>query len=187
MQARWLLSSGSGFPGNTTVYAHLAPLGGSGGSGNEYANYAIVATTANGDYTMIFAMPAVWPNGTPIKTGRIAILIATADFSQQTSVSFDYVGVTAADERPTPELPAVEPTATPAPEPPTAVPTDVPTETPTEIPTDIPTATPTDVSIELPTETPTETPTVVPVETDGGSTIPPVPIPGEPAPIEPGQ
>ena len=61
--------AGSGFPGNSTIYAHLAPLGGSGGSGNEYANYAIVATNPNGDYTMIFAMPAVWPNGTPIRPG----------------------------------------------------------------------------------------------------------------------
>ena len=95
--------TGSGFPGNSTIYAHLAPLGGSGGSGNEYANYAIVATNANGDYTMIFAMPAVWPNGTPIKTGRIAILIATADFSQQTSVTLRLCGCSAAGrQRPTP-------------------------------------------------------------------------------------
>jgi hypothetical protein len=171
--------TGGGFPGNSTIYAHLAPLGGSGGSGNEYANYAIVATTPTGDYTMIFAMPAVWPNGTPIKTGRIAILIATADFSRQTSVSFDYVGVTAA-EQPTAvpvETAVPAPTNTPVPplaEPPTVVPADTPTEIPIEVPT------------ETLTETPTEIPTVIPADSDGQSTIPPALIPGEPTPIEPG-
>ena len=171
--------TGSGFPGNTTLYAHLAPLGGSGGSGNEYANYAIVATNPNGDYTMIFAMPAVWPNGTPIKTGRIAILIATADFSQQTSVTFDYAGVSAAgqataDPTNTP-VPAATDTPVPptnTPEPPTETPTEAPTEVPTVAPPDTPTAVPTEVPTEAPTETPTETPTVVPAD---GQTIPPAP------------
>jgi hypothetical protein len=160
--------TGGGFPGNSTIYAHLAPLGGSGGSGNEYANYAIVATTPTGEYTMIFAMPAVWPNGTPIETGRIAILIATADFSRQTSVSFDYVGVTAAEQPPAVPDNTPEPTATlPPPEPPTVVPADTPAATPVDIP------------IELPTEAPPETPVVIPGDSDGQSTIPP-------APIEPG-
>jgi hypothetical protein len=177
--------TGSAFPPNTTLYAHLAPLGGSGGTGNEYANYAVVPTNANGDYTMIFAMPAVWPNGVPIKTGRIAILIATADFSRQDSVTFDYVGVAAADEQPTPELPVDVPTTAP-----TAVPTAVPVEEPTLEPTLEPpleptlepTAAPTDIPIELPTEAPTEAP--VDVDTGEEGTIPPVLEPV--LPVEPG-
>jgi hypothetical protein len=185
--------NGSAFPPNTTVFAHLAPLGGSGGTGNEYANYAIVATTGTGDFNMIFAMPAVWPNGTPIPTGRLVILVATADFSRQASATFDYRGVTTADDQPTlvptntavPVLPTETPTVAPTVAP-TEVPTEAPTEVPTEAPTETPMPTPTEIPLEVPTETPTETPTIVPVDTGDTSTMPPVldPVLPEP-PVDP--
>lgn len=140
--------TGSGFPRNTTVYAHLAPIGGSGGSGNEYANYAVATTSGSGALNLAITMPAVWPNGTPIPSGRLVIQVATADFSSQASDSFDYRSVGSSSE---------EPTATPTAEI-SGEPVEVPTEQPIEVPTEVPTVEPT----EEPTEEPTAEPTVIP-------------------------
>jgi hypothetical protein len=189
--------TGSGFPANTTLYAHLAPLGGSGGSGNEYRNYATAMSEADGTYALVFSMPSAWPDNTLIPSGRMAIQVATLDFSRQASVSFDYRSVTGADEQPTAvppveaptdvptEVPTVEapteaptPVPTATPEPPTAEPTATP-EPPVEAPTEAPTATSTMTPLpEPPTEMPTETPTVPPVDSSD-------PITGEVNPIEP--
>ena len=167
--------TGGGFPPNSAVYAHLAPLGGGGGSGNEYANYAVATTNGAGNYSLTITMPAVWPNGAAIPTGRLAIQIATADFSRQAIASFDYRTLVSAGEEPTPTASATatdEPTATPRPTDedtptprPTATPTDEPSEEPTA--TDEPTVTPRPAE-DTPTPRPTATeeqeeePTVTP-------------------------
>jgi hypothetical protein len=42
--------SGGGFPPNTMLYAHLARLDGSSGSGSSYAGYASAPTDGAGNY-----------------------------------------------------------------------------------------------------------------------------------------
>ncbi|MBW7883947.1 MAG: hypothetical protein H3C34_15160, partial [Caldilineaceae bacterium] len=141
-------ASGSGFPANTAIYARLAVLGASSPEGPVYERYATATTDINGSYSMTFTMPATWPSGQRIATGRLVVLISTLDFAYQASATFDYTEVSAAEEEPapvptatdTPVPPPVEPTATQAPveeatatwtvEPPTAPPPEEGTDAP---------------------------------------------------------
>ncbi len=128
--------SGGGFPPNTMLYAHLAQLGGSPGSGNNYAGYASAPSDGAGNYVMVFVMPATWPNGSAIATQRLVILVATADFSAEASTTFSYQQVASAGD-PAPSPTATEPpppTATNTPEPPTATPAPAATATNTPAP-----------------------------------------------------
>ncbi|MBK8048457.1 MAG: hypothetical protein IPK16_15875 [Anaerolineales bacterium] len=153
--------NGGGFPPNQTVNAYLAPFGQGGGSGGNYAPYGAGATNNNGDYVLSFVMPGFWPNGLPVPVGKIAVLIATEDFSTQASASFNFQGVEASEGRPTPTLEPPPPTPEPpppTPEPPTPTPEPPPPtpEPPTPTP-EPPTPTP-----EPPPPTP-EPPTPTPV------------------------
>ena len=174
--------SGGGFPPNTMLYAHLARLDGSSGSGSSYAGYASAPTDGAGNYVMVFVMPATWPNGSAIATQRLVILVATADFATEASATFSYQQVASAgDLQPSPTATAEPPTATPlpeptatnTPEPPTATPLPEPTATNTPEP---PTATP------LPEPTATNTPALpsnLPTP-DSGTEAPPIEPPIEP-------
>jgi len=156
--------SGGGFPPNTTLFAHIATMSGSIGSSSSYARFASAPTNAAGDYTMLFVMPATWPNGTQIATQRLVIVIAPDDFSVEASTTFSYQQVVAAgDAEATPTNTPVPPTATAThtatstPVPPTA------TSTPTATNTPMPTATATSTNTPVPpTTTPTDTPTPEP-------------------------
>ena len=157
---------GGGFPANTTLFAHIATLGDGVGSSNGAARFASALTDAAGEYTMVFVMPAIWPNGTEIAAQRLAIIVAPDDFSAEASAIFSYQQSTAADSAAPngPSAPAatqlppaaadtvspVPSTATSTPEPPTATPTPL-----LEPPTPTPTAAP-----PVPTETATPEATV---------------------------
>lgn len=128
--------SGGGFPLNTTVNVHLGALVGVRSAATEPTTYASTTTDRTGSYSVMFTLPATWPDGSPITDGKLVILVATDDFSAQASAVLDYT--------------AAPPTNTPTPEPPTATPTG--TQPPTATPTNTP----------QPTATPATPPTPVP-------------------------
>ena len=101
--------SGGGFPANVRVDLYLAGLVQSSAAtaAQRPTSYAFATTDANGDYTMRFTMPATWPDGRTIQSGRLGMLLATEDFRVRASATFDYVVPT-----PTP-LPTTPPTLTP--------------------------------------------------------------------------
>jgi hypothetical protein len=114
---------GGGFPANTDVILLLATLDEQVGAGFDPAVYASSVTDRNGNYSMTFAMPATWPDGTQIQNEELVIVVTTVDYSVRVSTTFDYI----------PAAPQ-PPTATPLPtEPPvaTSTPTPVPPSQPT--------------------------------------------------------
>jgi hypothetical protein len=131
--------NGGGFPANVTVNVHLGALIGVRSSATDPTTYATTTTDRTGSYSVALDLPATWPDGTPIESGQLLVLIATEDFAQQASAQLTYT--------------SVAPTATP-----TA--TNTPTAAPTATGTPPPTATPTNTP--LPTNTPVASPTPVP-------------------------
>ena len=161
--------TGGGFPANAMLYANLAPIDSSAGSGLEYARYATTMSDGSGNYALAFAMPERWPDGRTIATGRLVILVTTDDMLVQAGTSFDYRGVATAGGDPTATTEPESPTATAEPptatsEPPTAT-AEPPTATsePPNATAEPPTATPEPptATAEPPTATP-EPPTVTP-------------------------
>lgn len=95
---------GYGFPANTRVNAHLAGvITDLQKSGSESTIYASTVTDGAGNYIMPMVMPADWPDGTPLQSGQLAILIATDDYRTTANATFTY---TALQSTPTPSLPA---------------------------------------------------------------------------------
>lgn len=138
---------GGGFPANTTVNVHLGALVAAAAEAAAPHVYATTQTDDNGNYSVSFALPATWPDGSPVTAGQLVIVVATADFAAQASAVFTY------------EM-------TPATVTPTATPTVPPAETAT------PTATATDITVATPTAT--ATPTVTPTATET-PLVPPTP------------
>ncbi len=165
--------SGGGFPPNTTLFAHIATLGGSVGSGSSHARFASAPTNAAGDYAMLFVMPATWPNGTRIATQRLVIVVAPDDFTVEASTTFSYQQVVTAGD--------VEATPTNTPPPPTVTATHTATSTPPPTATSTPTSLP-------PTATNTPTPTATSTNSPEPPTVPPTatptPVPPTPAPTD---
>jgi hypothetical protein len=102
---------GGGFPADTLVNLHLGVLGAQIG-GERTLIYASTTTDRSGRYSMAFVIPALWPDGSPVESDKLIVLIATEDFRVQVSTVFSYL------------LP-----------PPTATPVNSPTPTPTPTPT----------------------------------------------------
>ncbi|MBX3010329.1 MAG: SH3 domain-containing protein [Caldilineaceae bacterium] len=145
-----LTVQGGGFPANTTVNVHLGALVSAAAETAPPQSYATTQTDGNGNYSVTFTLPATWPDGSSIDTGRIVVVVATADFTLQASAFFSYTAAApTATTTPTATATTVPPTptattdapATPAPTA-TATMTAVPTETPAVSPTPSPTATP---------------------------------------------
>lgn len=103
-----LTISGGGFPANTQVDLYLAGLVSSEVAAAARPNsYASTTTDGSGDYQLNFVMPATWPDGRALASGRLALLVATQDFRVRASATFDYLVPT-----PTP-APTVVATPTP--------------------------------------------------------------------------
>ncbi len=98
---------GGGFPANVQVDLYLAGIVSSSAAGARPNSYATATTDANGDYRLSFAMPASWPDGRTIYSGRLSLLVATTDFRVRANAIFDYLIAT-----PTP-APTMAATATP--------------------------------------------------------------------------
>lgn len=80
--------SGGGFPANTDVAVYLAGLVEARAAAPN--QYATMRTDAAGNYSVTFAMPARWPSGEAIESGKVMLVVATAGFTSQASVDFDF-------------------------------------------------------------------------------------------------
>ena len=110
-------ASGAGFPASTVLNLYLASPDAQHGTGAETV-YATTSTDVTGNYSMSFAAPRQWPDGTPIENTTLIVTVANRDFSVQISATLGFTpGAT-----PTGTL-----TATPAP-------TQTPAGTPTPYP-----------------------------------------------------
>ena len=77
---------GTGFPSSVEVVIRLG-LPGSGAMSQVYAS--TVSDTA-GNVTVVFLMPAAWPDGKPIVEKRLAIVAVTTDGSARALAEFAY-------------------------------------------------------------------------------------------------
>lgn len=87
--------SGGAFPANTRVNLYLAGIIQASTVPEEPTIYATTVTDFRGNYSLSFAMPGRWPDGVTIETGRLALLIATADFALRTTGTFDFLATPA--------------------------------------------------------------------------------------------
>lgn len=80
---------GGGYPANRPISLYL---GGVVRASEAEAATPIVTTSsdANGNFSTSFAMPARWPDGSTIATGKLVVLAATSDFGVQASATFDF-------------------------------------------------------------------------------------------------
>lgn len=105
--------SGGGFPANARVSVYLAGLvqTRAGASSQPFA-YASTFTSDEGVYRMIFPMPKNWPDGRPLETGQITILVATDDFGTRASAIFNFTAPTPTPTSTYTHTPTHTPTAT---------------------------------------------------------------------------
>lgn len=80
--------TGGGFPAATQVNVHLAQLVRASGIVEDPAIYQSTTTDANGNFSITFVMPNTWPDNSFIGTGKLAIVVATADFTKQAAATF---------------------------------------------------------------------------------------------------
>ncbi|MEZ4866754.1 MAG: PA14 domain-containing protein [Caldilineaceae bacterium] len=85
---------GGGFPANTQLNLYLSGLVNTNLGRQAPNSYASTTTDGAGNYRLNFTMPANWPDGGAIRSGKLALLVATADFKLRASVTFDYVAPT---------------------------------------------------------------------------------------------
>jgi hypothetical protein len=85
---------GSGFPANTRVHVYLAGIVSVSAAAAAPTSYATTTTDNNGQYRMTFTMPSTWPDGEPIESGTLALLVSTEDFAVRANATFDYVAPT---------------------------------------------------------------------------------------------
>jgi hypothetical protein len=85
---------GGGFPPNTRVQLYLAGLISASAAAEAPRSYATTTTDSAGQYQLTFTMPATWPDGQPIESGTLALLVATDDFAVRANATFDYVAPT---------------------------------------------------------------------------------------------
>ncbi|HXF61630.1 MAG TPA: PA14 domain-containing protein, partial [Caldilineaceae bacterium] len=89
---------GGGFPANTTVNLYLGGLVGAAALDATQAQvYDTTKTDGDGEFAMSFAVPAAWPDGTPLEEGTLVVVVATADFSVEASATFNFVPPPPAD------------------------------------------------------------------------------------------
>ena len=86
--------SGGGFPANVPVAAYLGAFTGNIDPAQFPSGYTSTVTDGDGNYAMSFAIPATWPDGTPLETGKMVVLVATGDFGLRASALFDYIAPT---------------------------------------------------------------------------------------------
>ncbi|MEM7537521.1 MAG: hypothetical protein AAF639_35450, partial [Chloroflexota bacterium] len=104
--------SGGGFPANTRVSLYLAGIVSIRSGTDDPDAYASTTTNSAGNYSMSITMPGTWPDGTPIATGAIAVLVANSDFSLRATDTFSFTAATATPTRTHTPTRTVTPTRT---------------------------------------------------------------------------
>ncbi len=85
--------NGGGFPANALVNVHLGALIGVQSSASDPVSYVSTTTDRTGSYSVVLALPATWPDGSPIASGELLILVATDDFGAQATTQLAYTAV----------------------------------------------------------------------------------------------
>ncbi len=80
---------GGGFPANTALNLILGGVV-TASSANAAPPVANTVSDVNGNFTASFTMPSTWPDGQPITSGKLVILVATTNFGVETSATFDF-------------------------------------------------------------------------------------------------
>jgi uncharacterized protein YraI len=81
-----------GFPRHTQVNLYLGGfVGASAGEATDASIYATTTTDSHGKGAMFLAMPATWPNGAPIRPGKLELLVATGDFRITAGTDFNFI------------------------------------------------------------------------------------------------
>ena len=70
--------SGGGFPANTTLNVNLAAVAGVRASDGQPEVLASTKSDGDGNFSVTFAMPSRWPDGSSIASGKLVLLVATA-------------------------------------------------------------------------------------------------------------
>ncbi|MFN8440179.1 MAG: PA14 domain-containing protein [Caldilineaceae bacterium] len=82
--------AGNHFPANATVNVHVAPFTTPDPAQLAEKIYATTTTNKNGDFTLTFTVPSIWPDGTAIPNGRVWVVLATEDFQVMVKVPFRF-------------------------------------------------------------------------------------------------
>ena len=80
------------FPANTAVNLYI---GGFAGAASVQASNAQVYASGSSDRfgrgSLTFTMPSTWPDGSPIRPGKLVLLVATPGFGVSAGAEFDYL------------------------------------------------------------------------------------------------
>ena len=77
---------GSGFPAETQVNVRLGPPS----AGATPQSYGESTTDIDGSFTLLFTMPAQWPDGTPITGTDLVVVVLNEDGSTKATAPFGY-------------------------------------------------------------------------------------------------
>jgi len=92
--------SGGGFLANTRVRLYLAEVAAADVARSKPQSYVSSTTDANGNFSFGWTIPHRFQNGDVIDSGKLVIVVATDNFGQQASATFDYF----ADNVPNPSI-----------------------------------------------------------------------------------
>lgn len=95
--------NGGGFLANIQVCVYLGLFDGNVDPSTSPVNYACTLTDNNGGYAMSVLMPLNAPDGRPVPTGNVVILVASNDFGLRTTALFNYTAPPPAESRSAPE------------------------------------------------------------------------------------
>jgi hypothetical protein len=79
---------GGGYPVNRAINIYLGGV--VRASAADAAPIVTTSSDGNGNFSTAFTMPATWPDGSAIATGKLVVLAATSDFATQNSATFDF-------------------------------------------------------------------------------------------------
>jgi hypothetical protein len=83
--------TGAGFPAKTTVKVRLGPPS----VGATPQSYGTAMTDAKGEFTLTFAMPARWPDGTLIAEQELMVVVLNENGSVKATAPFSFRPATA--------------------------------------------------------------------------------------------
>jgi hypothetical protein len=90
--------AGSSFPAETQVSVRLGPPS----VGATPQSYGESTTDAAGGFSLLFTMPAHWPNGTPIAETDLMVVVLNEDGSAKATAPFSYIPSLSGASTPTP-------------------------------------------------------------------------------------
>ena len=85
---------GNHFPAATQLYIYLTLVSGAIDPKSSYHIYHTTTTDAAGNYNLAIVLPGTWPDGSPLPTGELTVIVATQDFGRQARTAFSFIAPT---------------------------------------------------------------------------------------------